>query len=128
MIYNRKEFFPEPNALESVAQFHNLFRCPVLDAPSLPPSDRSKLRVNLLQEEVEELAEAIKANDLVEVADALADIQYVLSGAVLEFGEFQKGLYESAFFLLATVFLILISLNFFLCNFLRNGRHLLDTL
>ena len=33
-----------------------------------------------------ELQEAIENNDLVEVADALCDIQYVLSGAVLEFG------------------------------------------
>ena len=40
----------------------------------------------MLQEEVQELADAIAADDLVEVADALGDIQYVLSGAVLEFG------------------------------------------
>jgi len=32
------------------------------------------------------LRDAIAANDLVEVADALADIQYVLSGTVHEFG------------------------------------------
>ncbi len=38
------------------------------------------------QEELNELKEAIAQNDLVEVADALADLQYVLSGAVHEFG------------------------------------------
>jgi len=44
------------------------------------------LRVSLLSEELDELKEAIAANDLVEIADALCDLQYVLSGAVLEFG------------------------------------------
>lgn len=83
---NKRSYFLEPNALESVAQFHDLFRCPVLETPTLPSSDRSKLRVSLLKEEVQELKDAIEQNDLVEVADALADIQYVLSGAVLEFG------------------------------------------
>ena len=38
------------------------------------------------EEEVAELAAAIKQNDIVEIADALADIQYVLAGAVHEFG------------------------------------------
>ena len=39
-----------------------------------------------MEEEVKELADAVGENDLVEIADALADIQYVLTGAVLEFG------------------------------------------
>jgi predicted HAD superfamily Cof-like phosphohydrolase len=86
MMKNRKAFYKEPNTLESVAQFHTLFRCPVLTSPTLPAADRSKLRVSLLKEEVQELKDAIAQNDLVEVADALADIQYVLSGAILEFG------------------------------------------
>ena len=78
--------FKEANALSDVAAFHNLFGAPVLDSPQIPSEDRCALRVNLLQEELNELKEAIEANDLVEVADALADIQYVLSGAILEFG------------------------------------------
>lgn len=81
-----RPFYPEPNTLESVAQFHNLFRCPVLNSPTLPSSDRCGLRVSLLKEELQELEDAIAQDNLVEVADALADIQYVLSGAVLEFG------------------------------------------
>ena len=48
--------------------------------------DASELRVALLQEELDELKEAIAKNDLIEVADALADLQYVLSGTVHEFG------------------------------------------
>ena len=81
-----QQTYPEPESLNSVAAFHRLFRCPVVMKPANPSADRCQLRVSLLEEEVQELADAIKDNDLVEVADALADIQYVLSGAVLEFG------------------------------------------
>ncbi|CAH1000305.1 hypothetical protein LEM8419_01456 [Neolewinella maritima] len=76
----------EPAALTDVAEFHHTFRLPVVDSPTLPPADRARLRVNLLQEELDELKAAIEGDDLVEAADALADLQYVLSGAVLEFG------------------------------------------
>ncbi|WP_436515990.1 hypothetical protein [Ekhidna sp. To15] len=72
--------------LNQVAEFHNTFRHPVLDTPQIPSEDRCKLRVSLIAEELKELQEAIDDNDLVEIADALCDIQYVLSGAVLEFG------------------------------------------
>lgn len=78
--------FDEPNALTDVAQFHDTFNLPILDAPAIPDEKRCELRINLLQEELDELKEAIANDDLVEVADALSDIQYVLSGAILEFG------------------------------------------
>ncbi|MFT5641224.1 MAG: putative HAD superfamily Cof-like phosphohydrolase [Cyclobacteriaceae bacterium] len=74
------------DALNQVAEFHKTFHHPILDSPQIPDEKRSALRVSLIAEELEELAQAIKENDLVEVADALCDIQYVLSGAVLEFG------------------------------------------
>ena len=76
----------KPACLKLVAEFHRLFKCPILEAPAIPDPTRCALRVSLLREEVQELADAVAANDLVEIADALADIQYVLSGAVLEFG------------------------------------------
>ena len=72
--------------LESVAQFHETFKAPILDNPQIPSKERCELRVSLLQEELNELKEAIENKDITEIADALADIQYVLSGAVLEFG------------------------------------------
>ncbi len=78
--------FPEPHPLNDVAEFHRTFHMPVLDTPQIPDADRCALRVNLLQEELDELKEAIEANDITAVADALSDIQYVLSGAILEFG------------------------------------------
>ena len=44
----------------------------------------------LIAEELKELEAAIADKDIVEVADALCDIQYVLSGAILEFGLGEK--------------------------------------
>jgi predicted HAD superfamily Cof-like phosphohydrolase len=76
----------EADALNSVVQFHKTFNHPILDQPQIPDKKRADLRLNLLKEELKELEDAIAANDLVEVADALCDLQYVLSGAILEFG------------------------------------------
>lgn len=76
----------DPKSLTSVAEFHQTFQHPILDSPQIPSEQRSALRVSLIAEELKELEEAIQNNDLVEVADALCDIQYVLSGAILEFG------------------------------------------
>ena len=74
------------DALNQVAQFHTTFKHPVVDKPSVPNQNRCDLRVALIAEELKELEEGIKNNDIVEIADALCDIQYVLSGAILEFG------------------------------------------
>lgn len=76
----------QPDSLNQVADFHKTFKHPILSSPGIPDEKRCALRVELIAEELKELAEAIKDKDLVEVADALCDIQYVLSGAILEFG------------------------------------------
>ncbi|WP_077922771.1 nucleoside triphosphate pyrophosphohydrolase family protein [Spirosoma sp. 209] len=76
----------QPDSLNQVAEFHRTFHAPVLETPQIPSPARCQLRVSLLAEELDELREAIEANDIVAVADALCDLQYVLSGAVLEFG------------------------------------------
>jgi predicted HAD superfamily Cof-like phosphohydrolase len=76
----------QPDALNLVADFHNTFKHPILKEPGIPGEDRCKLRVALIAEELKELEVAILEKDIVEVADALCDIQYVLSGAILEFG------------------------------------------
>jgi predicted HAD superfamily Cof-like phosphohydrolase len=72
------------------------FKHPILPQPAIPAEDRCKLRVALIAEELKELEVAILEKDIVEVADALCDIQYVLSGAILEFGlgEKFKALFE----------------------------------
>ena len=87
---SKSHSYKEPSALSSVANFHATFKAPILEKPQIPSVDRAKLRISLLQEELNELKEAIEDNDLVEVADALCDIQYVLSGAILEFGMADK--------------------------------------
>lgn len=78
--------FEKLDALNQVAAFHRTFKHPVVEKPGIPAVERCKLRVNLLAEELKELEAAIADNDITEIADALCDLQYVLSGAVLEFG------------------------------------------
>ena len=78
--------YKEPKGLSDVSEFHEVFELPILENPTIPAAERCELRINLLQEELDELKQAIIDKDIVEVADALADIQYVLSGAVIEFG------------------------------------------
>jgi len=80
----------QPDALNLVAEFHRTFKHPILDQPAIPAEERCRLRVALLAEELKELEVGILNKDIVEVADALCDIQYVLSGAILEFGLGEK--------------------------------------
>ncbi|MDH5397144.1 MAG: nucleoside triphosphate pyrophosphohydrolase family protein [Cyclobacteriaceae bacterium] len=76
----------QPQSLVQVAEFHETFRHPILPEPIIPDEKRCRLRVALIAEELKELEKAIEDKDMVEIADALCDIQYVLSGAILEFG------------------------------------------
>jgi predicted HAD superfamily Cof-like phosphohydrolase len=76
----------DPKTLSSVADFHSTFKHPILSLPTIPEESRCRLRVSLISEELKELEEGIQKKDIVEIADALCDIQYVLSGAILEFG------------------------------------------
>jgi predicted HAD superfamily Cof-like phosphohydrolase len=76
----------EPHALNQVAEFHATFKHPVIKTPAIPAKERCALRISLLAEELKELQQAVDDDNLVEVADALCDLQYVLAGAILEFG------------------------------------------
>ncbi len=78
------------DVLNQVAEFHRTFHHPIEPQPIIPAEDRCRLRVALLTEELKELQEAIENKDIIEVADALCDLQYVLTGAVLEFGLGEK--------------------------------------
>lgn len=78
------------DSLNQVAEFHKTFKHPIHETPHIPSKERCALRVSLIAEELKELEQAIMDQDLVEIADALCDIQYVLSGAVLEFGLGEK--------------------------------------
>lgn len=78
------------NVLGLVKDLHDVFRLPCEACPTIPAKGITSLRLKLLKEEVGELEDAIAHDDIVEVADALVDIQYVLAGAILEFGMSEK--------------------------------------
>ena len=69
-----------------VKDFMQNFGQDVLTKPKFPYKKVVKLRLDLIKEELNELEEAIKNNDLLEVADALTDILYVTYGAGCAYG------------------------------------------
>ena len=69
-----------------VGIFMKTFGQEVKNKPSFGSDKINKLRIDLIKEELEELTEAMKNNDLLEVADALTDILYVTYGAGHSFG------------------------------------------
>ncbi len=80
----------EKTNFQKVQEFHRAFDMPS-GAPIRPhvvqdEPDLVKLRINLITEEVKELVEAIRDNDMKEIRDALADILYVVYGTADAFG------------------------------------------
>jgi len=69
-----------------VGTFMKTFGQEVKSKPSFSSNKINKLRIDLIKEELDELQEAMKNNDLLEVADALTDILYVTYGAGHAFG------------------------------------------
>ena len=75
------------NKIESVKAFHEAFKIGYRDSPKADLGSRvNTLRYKLMREENEEYLEAASANDLVEVADALGDMLYILCGTIIEHG------------------------------------------
>ncbi|HMQ77660.1 MAG TPA: nucleoside triphosphate pyrophosphohydrolase family protein [Flavobacteriales bacterium] len=74
-------------AIGHVRSFHDAFGIPNAEAPTAAIGDRDALlRYKLIREENEEYLEAALRGDLVEVADALGDILYILCGTLLKHG------------------------------------------
>ena len=75
---------------KKVEEFHKTFGHPIRSTPDLDMFEQKidliKFRLSLIEEELNELKEAVKNNDIVEVADALTDILYVTYGAGHSFG------------------------------------------
>ena len=69
-----------------VGVFMKTFGQEVKEKASFSTEKINKLRIDLIKEELEELTEAMKNKDLLEVADALTDILYVTYGAGHAFG------------------------------------------
>jgi len=75
------------NELKAVAEFHDAFGIESANAPVVSlPEQTVLLRHNLMKEENEEYLEAAQNKDLVEVADALGDMLYILCGTILSHG------------------------------------------
>jgi predicted HAD superfamily Cof-like phosphohydrolase len=79
---------------DQVLEFHKVYNCVISKTPTLnvysSDSDENKrlqiLRLGLIQEEFNELKDAFNENDLIEVADACADILYVVLGLTISYG------------------------------------------
>ena len=75
------------NKIAAVAEFHKAFGLGMKDAPTAELGiNKNLLRYKLMREENEEYLEAANKNDLVEVADALGDMLYILCGTIIEHG------------------------------------------
>ena len=73
-------------ASKLVEEFHETFNLPVHEWPELPNEEVKELRLALIEEEAQELREALEQHDVVAAADALADLLYVTYGAAHTFG------------------------------------------
>lgn len=73
-------------AVADVRAFHEATGTPALDRPAFPSFERVDLRASLVEEEMAELEAALIERSLPAVADAIADLIYVLIGTALEFG------------------------------------------
>ena len=73
--------------INSVKEFHTAFGIGHSETPIADLGEtKNTLRYHLMKEENEEYLEAVKNNDLVEIADALGDMMYILCGTIIEHG------------------------------------------
>ncbi len=73
--------------LNAVKDFHDTFGLNYNDSPTVDLEKKIiELRFNLMKEENDEYIEAARNNDVVEVADALGDMLYILCGTIIEHG------------------------------------------
>lgn len=73
--------------IEAVKNFHTAFKIGYRETPMADlGEEKNLLRYKLMREENEEYLEAANNNDLVEVADALGDLLYILCGTIIEHG------------------------------------------
>lgn len=71
---------------EKVGDFMEAFGQEVLYIPTMPDFNLSALRLDLIEEEVQELRDGLGKKSMLEIADALTDILYVVYGAGHAFG------------------------------------------
>ena len=75
------------NKIQAVKDFHEAFKIGYRETPKADlGTEKNMLRYKLMREENEEYLDAANDNDLVEVADALGDMLYILCGTIIEHG------------------------------------------
>ena len=73
--------------LEAVKLFHTTYGLGVSENMKADlGTQKNNLRFELMKEENEEYLEAVNNNDIVEIADALGDMMYILCGTIIEHG------------------------------------------
>ena len=84
------------NKLSAVTVFHKAFGLGVNNTPTTDIDESTmNLRFSLMDEENKEYLEAIKNNDMIEVADALGDMLYILCGTIITHG--MQGVIDEVF-------------------------------
>ncbi|MDO6803383.1 nucleoside triphosphate pyrophosphohydrolase family protein [Wenyingzhuangia sp. 1_MG-2023] len=75
------------NKIKAVQEFHTAYKLGYKNEPiATIGDDKINLRFNLMDEENKEYLEAAQNGDLVEIADALGDMLYILCGTIIEHG------------------------------------------
>lgn len=73
--------------IKAVHDFHTTFGLGINNEPTGNLGEsKNLLRFNLMKEENEEYLEAVQNNDIIEIADALGDMLYILCGTIIEHG------------------------------------------
>jgi predicted HAD superfamily Cof-like phosphohydrolase len=86
LSYNRKNCKDYMSQFGKVKKFHEVYKCNIGIETNFPTQDERNLRMELLKEEYNEYLTAESKNDLVEVADALGDMLYIIYGTCISYG------------------------------------------
>ncbi len=74
------------NNFNKVKEFHEIYNCNIGNEPVLPDNNERELRKSLLQEEYNEYLQGEENHDIVEIADALGDMLYIIYGTCVSYG------------------------------------------
>ena len=86
-ISNNVKNYTMQKQLEAVKLFHTTYGLGISENMKADlGTQKNNLRFDLMKEENEEYLEAVQNNDIVEIADALGDMLYILCGTILEHG------------------------------------------
>jgi len=84
--YRMEEIEEMNKEQKMVLKFHETFSVETPKSPCIPSDEVKYLRIRLIREELDELIVAFLSSDIIEVADALADLLYVVNGCACACG------------------------------------------